>query len=37
MLKKKFIELDSNMLTTYVHYNMLSKINHLLGWWCNGL
>ncbi len=37
MLKNKFMKLDYNMLVqNCVHYNMLSKNNHLIGWWCNG-
>ncbi len=34
---KFFMEIDYNMLVqNHVHYNMLLKQNHLMGWWCNG-
>jgi hypothetical protein len=36
-LEKKIMEVDYNMLVqNHVYYNMLSKDNHFMGWWCNG-
>jgi len=36
-VEKKLMEVDYNMLVqNHVHYNMLSKKIHIMGWWCNG-